>query len=519
MFKRLLKFLKGPEVVESVPFEGSYLDHLLDQTSEEIEAQLKACPDHDPLLLFVVGILRRTMLDAFSSELREPLVDLYSPGMSPPPPPGGQRNSFMSLEHDLQVKDFREDEAFEILSVEEEEAEAAKRSEHKTEEMSAEEIQRHAQSNSPVDTHEIPISIGEDSEAEFVASNRIDSPATLLAGRRFLEILVANDSLAPDIQLDMSNLFLVRDHLMSRGSVGPEVETIMRRLLSLVEKKFNEAHFGQARILLKLFPTDDLTSLNNDRNIFYEEMILKLGIKRRHKIDDKDLEHLRSMVSLISADELPQTFEWFREKSGIRFHVNRISQSQSQVWKSLLSASTRPDLESYTKAYFPKKRWREVEDDEDAFELIVNSLSKSSAQDFVVSLLGTCYFVLRAVGDTGLEPFLDAFFDWCTAVLDFNATLLMPMIHRGAMTDSRMMEDILQGLYDAHLREKVEALYDEWSEEDIEKISKEIFTDLAISTLGEVAPGDYNLCAFAIQKMLKFEYPSPEFAYKVHRLS
>ncbi len=535
MFKRLFKFLQGPEEVETLPFEGSYLDHLLDQTEEEIETLLTKCPEHDPLLLFVVGILRRTMFNAFSPDLREPLVDLYSPGMSPPPPPGVQKSSFMSIEHDHKVREYEEEfEDGDILGIvseseieEEDEELVADRSTRQTTEISVEDILEQAakikDTMATNATSDIAVSISGEPTGEFdrddVGLNRVDSPETLLAGRRFLEILVANDTLAPDIQLNMSNLYLVRDHLMSRGAMGPEVEKITRQLLALVEKKFSEAHFGQARILLKLFPTDDLTSLNNDRNIFYEEMILKLGIKRRHHIDGKDVEDLQSVISTISPESVSNLLIWFREKSDVRFHVKRTSLKHESVWNSILDASNRPDLKKYSSTYFPKERWRELGENDDVFEVIVSSVTKESVQEYVITLMGTCYFVLRAVGDTGLEPFLDSFFDWSTRVIGFNATQLMPLIHRGAMTDTRIMHDIFLSLYDEHLREGTEELFDSWSAEDRLDAAKNIFTDLVIPTVGEIAPGEYDLTAFALRRLLKFEYPEPDFGYKVHRLS
>ena len=85
MFKRFLKFFRGDDEAPDEPFEGSYLDHLLGQVKPVVVSQLAEEPDHDPLLLVVVGILRYTMINAWSPKLRSPLTDSQSPGKRPIP--------------------------------------------------------------------------------------------------------------------------------------------------------------------------------------------------------------------------------------------------------------------------------------------------------------------------------------------------------------------------------------------------------------------------------------------------
>lgn len=538
MFKRFIKFLRRAEEIDQTPFEGSYLDHLLAQADSEVLGFLEQCSDHDPLLLFATNILQRSLFNVFAPDFKSPLVDVYSPGMTPPPAPGtGFSFGLMSVEHDRHIK-LAED----IIKVEESEAVSIEDDfdivEEKLVESNPEQLigdtnenlfdgtkevsNVEASEHKVVDTNEIDVLVLGDVTAEMDRIEmgerpRIDAPGTLLASRRFLEILVANDSLPPLLQMDIADLFVVRDHLLSRGSSGPEVEQLSRKLLTLVEKKFNDGYFGQARLLLKLFPSDDITALNNDRNVFYEEMILKLGIRRRHKIEEDALSE-REKISGKSAEKYSALLAWFNENAGIRFHIINVSNTHTKVWDQILAASTRPDLKTYSETYFPKQRWREI-GNEDPVALITQTINSESIRDYVLSLLATCYFVLRAVGDTGLETFLDSFFDWTTNELGFNGTMLMPLLHRGAMKDSKVMYEILAGLYDDYLKESVELKYNAWSSTDIENTISSFFNELKSSDLSEVAPGDYNLNAFVLDRLLGFNFPRSDFAYKIHRLS
>ena len=81
MLKRFLKLFnnKPDDEAESPEFEGSYLDFLLTQAQPRVDTALHDCPEHDPLLLVIAEILRVSMEDVWSQELRQPLIDQHTP--------------------------------------------------------------------------------------------------------------------------------------------------------------------------------------------------------------------------------------------------------------------------------------------------------------------------------------------------------------------------------------------------------------------------------------------------------
>lgn len=585
MFKRFLKFFRGDEETPEEPFEGSYLDHLLSQVKPQVETQLAECPSHDPLLLAVVGILRYTMINAWSPKLRCPLVDSQSPGPRPPPAPvppdaivnpapeGDETSEFevpavlretaeldvVELDHELGDADTSESEPQDALEedssegedrqedsddsdadaiVDELDAPPAPRSTRKTEEIDVEEIRaasRRAARDAAGQTMErerIELETADptveiDQETIFEAQPkdgrpRVDSEEVLQAGRVFLGLLIENDRLPVELQLSVGETTLARDLLLGYFVGNTDFEEKARRLLTLVEQKFGQGQFSQARILLQLFHTDEQTRINNDRNLFYEDMILRLGIRRRHRMSAEEMKRFDTLLTEASTPPGAQALcDWLGDKCLIRFQTFNRDPDQVDLWTSIVEASDRQGAHETFLKYLPPRRWRPVGHYPtlSVLDQIVRHVSVDTAREYVISQLKTCYFVLRAVGDTGLEGFLDTFFDWCREIYGFDGTVLMPELYKRSMMDPEPMDVILRDLYDEHFQERTLDMLDGWSDKDVEKAFYRALQRFDDCDLAEIAPGYYDLGSFTYDELFGVQYPYAEFPFKIHRLT
>lgn len=614
MFKRFLKFFRGEHDSPEEPFEGSYLDHLLAQITPAAEQQIEECPQHDPLLLVVVGLLRHTMINAWSPKLRCPLTDSQSPGsrtpveplppeeLENPAPESDTTNEFDAVTPEVDATDDKastsapapgldeqtsepaadsqldaddehdeeappesdadaepdglteETDAEEQAELDGDESEESgphedsepdedaltPRSTRKTEEIDVEEVRRAsmrraAEEESLTETMEMDRTILEpdptieiEQDAIFEAQGigdgrpRVDSEEVLQAGRVFLGLLIENDRLPLDLQLSVAETTLARDLLLGYFVGHDDFDDKARRLLALVEQKFGEGLFSQARILLQLFHTDEQTRINNDRNLFYEDMILRLGIRRRHRMSDEELQRFEALLKDVhSPSGASAVIDWLSTKCLIKFHAFNRDPQQVDEWSETLENVDREGARENFLRYLPARRWRPFGHFEGLtpVDQMRRHVSMDTAREYVIAQLKTCYFVLRAVGDTGLEGYLDTFFDWASDEFGVNGTRLMPQLYKRSMMDPEPMEEILRELYDEHFAGPVEQQLDSWTDADIEAALYEALSTMGGCDLGEIAPGYYDLGSFVYDQLFRVSYPSDEFPFKIHRLT
>ena len=574
MFKRFLKFFRGEEAAPAESFEGSYLDHLLTRVEPLVKEQLEDCPDHDPLLLVVVGILRQTMMGAWSPLLRTPLHDSQSPGQRPSLRPDDviATNEFPAAvvgdaDQDLETVDdgltladvMGEDEAGKLVAAakgedeaEADEAEATAdealddtidpppmpRGTRKTEEIDAEEVRLASLQATLVETAELDRverdppeadpTVEIDQERVFAAQQqadgrpRIDSEEVLQAGRVFLGLLIENDRLPMELQLSVAETTLARDLLLGYFVGNDDFEEKARKLLTLVEQKFGEGMFSQARILLQLFHTDEQTRVNNDRNLFYEDMILRLGIRRRHRMGSEELQRFKTLVDEVRSPQgASAVISWMASACMINLHSFNRDDEQVSTWNALLEHAALDEAVDTFLRYLPARRWRQAAqaDESTAVASVIDHVNLDTARDYVISQIKTCYFVLRAVGDTGLEGFLDTFFDWSTDTFGLDGTRLMPELYKRSMMDPEPMDSILRDIYETYYAERTAELVGELNDDGITEALYDALTKIGDCDLAEIAPGYYDVGAFVFDELFGVTYPTSEFPFKVHRLT
>jgi hypothetical protein len=591
MLKKFLKFLKGTSPEQN--FDGSYLDHLLEQVRPRVQAKLEQCPEHDPLLLVVTEILRLTQPEQWTEELECPLADEQSPPLSAPPaPPAGDKpddkladessGAFEIVEASEVISEADEDDDGETdeEAGDEDQAGAAVDEDNETGDAPDEDAldeddasedtddEVHVDDDALVGASEVrppappepsalestgldPVPLDEAPEAhadigadELDATElaelesaelgshadeaaavdepkRLDSPEVLQAGRIFLGLLIENDRLPKDMQLSIAETMLARDLLLGYFVHDGKFDDKVKELLSLVEQKFNDGAFSQARILLQLFQRDRPNQINNDRNLFYEDMILRLGIRRRNLINNTLLAELAEKAGATDLDVgLTNSTAWLDQNLHIKFHLFTRVPDDAKAWREFAAQSRRKGADDVFSRYIPPKRWRPLHTaSQPPSERIVDHVSAATVKRYIVRQIKACYFVLRAVGDTGLEPYLDAFFDWSESQFDFNSVRLMPLVYRQTMSETQLIDKIFEDAFRRFFQKEAAKFLASFNEDTVLETTRELLDDLPSLDFNRIPPGDYDLGGLILDRLFGFEYPDPEFAFKLHRLT
>ncbi|MGM0556850.1 MAG: hypothetical protein ACQEVA_10775 [Myxococcota bacterium] len=606
MLKKFLQFLKGNEQDE-ISGGGSYLDQLLEKVRPIVAHELEDCPEHDPLLVLVVSILRTTMPDRWDTELPCPLSDTQSPPLEAPQPPPEPLDENVEEFEEIEDASIVEESVIEeepqpgeaSLSEESSVVEGARIDDDPgaiaededrgedgevgdSEEVSGEDEEGEAsdasdaddvsivedQAASPEeadasdidDTQEPSVAgstdgsteapgLSEESvvEAESLSAGAdsileessvtldldepgvsekmdwsLDAPEVLQTGRVFLGMLIENDRMPVEMQMSVAETMLARDLLLGYFLGSPEFEGKARELLTIVEEKFSDGAFSQARILLQLFQTDRKTQVNNARNLFYEDMILRMGIRRRNRVRGTMSEEFEANLGSCETlnDRLVATTEFFREQLHVKFHLFARDSEGVEVWNELAERSRRRNASEQLLRYLPPKRWRPMNSFPNSPSEVVHAhISQATIRKYVLRQIKACYFVLRAVGDTGLEPYLDVFFNWSEAQFGVNGVQLMPMIYRRTMSDAQLVEQIFEGVYDTFYADAALDFLRGLKPDRVEKAVESVIQELTQVDYDELAPGHYDFGGLIFDKLLNIEYPDDEFGFKLHRLT
>ncbi len=566
MFKRFLEFLKGDSDREHV--EGSYLSHLLDQVEPSVVEALKSCPQHDPLLLVAIEILRTTDEERWpEQEIRHPLVDAESPGHDPPPPPNGDADSPSTLDITEDVERVRENLVDDLVDTEE-----ASRGEEETRDpnepredddpssndLDAQDTDEPSRDESPeppeapdspppppdgspsadeladqpVDEpgYEVTSTVEVDSphrqNHEVSPSQdglpRLDSEPVLQAGRVFLGVLIENDRLPVDMQMELEDIERARDLLLGYFLGSDEVGQQAQAMLETVEDKFSEGLYSQAEILLELFESDRSTRIENDRNLFYDEMILRFGEHRRHGMQTGESSELQSRIESARTDDEAEDelFDWLAESSFLSFNMLARDLDELERWEDVAAHSSRGGVVEDFTSVIPPERWRlPSEFSRSLLELADDYISPEQVEVYILDHVKTCYFVLRAMGDTGLESYLDVFFDWFDEAFGVDGVALMPDLYQEMTSNERLIGDVFGELYAEHLAEDAEAIRRQWTRRDVESGIAHFYETLESAPLDQLRPGHYNLGHFILDDLFGLEYPTSRFAFNMHRLS
>lgn len=362
------------------------------------------------------------------------------------------------------------------------------------------------------------------------------------AGRAYLALLGENDRMPPAQQLTERELTLPRNLLLSFFQGSPDIQRRAQEVLGLIEHKFAERAFHQASILLQLFETDQTTRVQNERKLFYEDMIQRLGIRRREPLSRQSTQlvqdHFRDVGRQMEEDAGPpslsgtttipdqdpyvplrRSLQWLAHEHQLRFCLLLHDQDSLRAWEEVASLSDPASAQTLLRSV-PPLRWRSLSHHREAslLELVAEHLTPVVLRDYIQSLTRTCYFILLAVGDTGLEGFIDTYFEWLTEHLGLDGTAFMDRLHRESTLGEQTLRETMDHIFEEFFAEKLTEDRFSFDASDLEAAAQGLIKQLSQADLSEVAPGHFDLGGLFLDHLLQVKYPSPDFPFRVHRI-
>lgn len=353
--------------------------------------------------------------------------------------------------------------------------------------------------------------------AQLVLSEMGVQNADLAAARAFLSILIENEHLPVQNQLNEEELSALRELLFCYFGGMENVNEKGTQVLQLIEQKFTGGDFSQARILLQIFETNPETRQNNERNLYYEEMIMRLdGVESAQaKGIPQDL------IDAACADDASDSavlaaLAACAQNADIHFELYLRDLAELNRWRNATS-SLSPNVQEYLLDYVPVARWRPLGTlDEPIQEQINRHMVFETLRRHLQQKLRMCYFILLASGVTGSEWFIFAFTKWSREVFDVDVREVFPMLHKCGIVDGMCLQEVLDVTIDrfygpAMSRISIEAV-------DLERAYRETIRFILQSDLSMFPVGYYNFGDFLLDRIFPFPYEDPAFACRLHLL-
>ncbi len=336
------------------------------------------------------------------------------------------------------------------------------------------------------------------------------------AARAYLSILIENEHLATQCQLVESELLHLKELLFSYFQGAEDTNAKGAQVLSLIEKKFANGEFSQARILLQIFETNEETRQNNERNLFYEEMILRLdgSVSRVHALPESVIK--AAVSEKASDDDVLKAFSTLEQNADAKFCLYLRDPVELREWKKAISTLPE-DVQSFLLDYIPIVRWRKMGMTEGSLMTQFGQhMTFEMLRRHILQKLKMCYFILLASGNTGFEWFVFSFSKWSREHFDVDMLEVLPMVHRSGIVDNMCLQEILDVVIDRYYGRKMNELA--ISAETLELAYRASLKFIFESDVNRIPPGYYNFGDFLLDQILPFEYEDPMFAYRLHSM-
>lgn len=337
------------------------------------------------------------------------------------------------------------------------------------------------------------------------------------AARAFFSVLLENEHLPLGQQLTDSELTLLRDLLMGYFRGNDNINEKGAEVLALIERKFLRGEFSQARILLQIFETDEETRQNNERNLFYEEMITRLALPVSNA---KGLN--AQLISKLEEDDfqdelVTELSTALQEGSDLHFCLFLKDKLEIAKWREQF-VQLPENAASCISDYVPVARWRSLGSlkEESINSQVQRHMTFEMLRRHVQLKLRMCYFILLASGKTGVEWFIFSFSKWSREHFDVDAREVLPFVHRSSVMDGLCLQEVLDIAVDRFYGPSLNKI--NITKEQSESAWRSILQSLATTPFHNIPRGYYNFGDFILDKLLAFEYVDPLFAFKLYLL-
>ena len=338
----------------------------------------------------------------------------------------------------------------------------------------------------------------------------------LAAARAYLSILIENEHLPISGQLTASELNSLRELLFCYFNGSSDVNEKGGEVLSLIERKFSNGNFSQARILLQIFETNNETRLNNERNLYYEEMILRLDATPTNTmtLPSSILENVPNANS--SDEEILRALNACEQTADIQFLLYLRNQNELNRWQEALTPLPE-HIQEYLLDYVPVIRWRHIGSLEEPLRSqFGRHMTFEMLRRHVQQKLRMCYFILLASGSTGYEWFIFSFTEWSKTYFNVDVREVFPMLHRSGIVDGICLQEVLDIVTERFYGAAMNRLTIQ--PEVLENAYVDAIRFILYSDFSQIPPGKYNFGDFLLDYILPFNYENPMFAYRLHSM-
>ena len=340
--------------------------------------------------------------------------------------------------------------------------------------------------------------------------------------RSYLQLLLDNDALAPHLQLDAGELKkprgLLQGFFLGTTDVQREAQTVLR----FIERKFSEGYFAQAALLLQLFDTEPSTRRNNERNLFYERMILRFMSKRERAVPANVLQAIEKTQKAFESGDPESLARYLKalDDADIRFHIRTRRPNDEGAWREALDfAEGSSALDNAVRIVTPP-RWRELMAFDGSLEdAFAAHWKETSIRAHVTRLIEAIYFIVLATGRTGFEPLILRFLDWLDETFDCTSTRLLPDIHRKSTLQNYGINESIDVAYQTHLSEPSSEHLGHFEKEAITKAIQAVNADLITLNASETPAGDYDYAGLVLDQLLGVGFERLSDRLRIHRLT
>ncbi len=315
--------------------------------------------------------------------------------------------------------------------------------------------------------------------------------------RTYTLLVLDNDRQPTALQMSSEDLLKPRGLLQSFFTGSPAMQEHASTVLRFIEERFAQGCYGQARLLLQLFDTDAGTRRNNERNLFYEEMILRFLSPREVEVPIPD-----------ATDDAPDTIaleqvaEALATVYGIRLQTFSQDGPRHEDWNKVWSGGDTNDIT--LEDVVPGPRWRSHWRARDVGETVMEHFEFRGARAFVENLTRCIYFITLAPGATGFEHLVSKYIDWMGAHYSMVPTRILPTIHRLINVGDLSISESFTSVWD-DLEPLAHTADEPFSDEEIRAVLAKLTDDFADADFSDIPPGDYDLGGLVAMRLFGFE--------------
>lgn len=374
--------------------------------------------------------------------------------------------------------------------------------------------ERYARGANAFDTAAMAL-LDEEERDGLPAYREQDATTRVEFARAWLSLVIENDAMPRPLQLVAEELARPRALLASFYFGVTEVQREAHAVMSQIDDKFRAGNIGQAALLLGLFDTDAATRRSNERNLFYEEMIVSfMGERKRH-----------SSPLVLPPTSTASTFEalhelasWTASHTGVHLCVRARSNVEATLWdrtfeeQRLVVDPTLPDIVGW--------RWRDLAPLEvtSTAGAVAQHVSQLDAAAHALRSLRAVYFIVLATGRIGVESLIFDFVDWLPRAFDTSPTRLLPDLHRACTIDDEPLSAGLGLIGDLWLARPVRDL-SSVQETALTQACDRVYERLASIDYATLPEGCYDLGALVADELLGFRATTATDALRLHRLT